>query len=91
MSSYFARDKVVKIRKPHRCHACLDKYQAGEKMVYAIGTLYGDFYSCYYCLCCHSYMQTVVFQNMEQGIDEGEFKGEVDYETFKANFKTKDI
>jgi len=74
----------VKIRKPRRCFACLTKFEKGQKMVNNVTVFDGDFGSEYYCECCWSFILKYI--EPEDGIGEGDFAGQDEYEKFHSEF-----
>jgi hypothetical protein len=49
-------DRPVKIRKPHSCFSCKQKFAAGTIMRKWVGTYEGDFGQVYYCATCEQIM-----------------------------------
>ena len=79
------KHKVVKIKKPRRCHGCNEKFEAGSEMIYYVGIFEGDFSTSYWCKPCNAYV--IKYSNdFEDGIGYGELKGEEHYEKFKEEF-----
>lgn len=84
----FQSEKVVKTRKEHRCFTCLDKIPKNSDMLFISGKFDGQMYSMYLCECCTKFRQ-MNSEWFEDGIGQGEFKGEKDYEEFKKLYYGK--
>lgn len=79
--------KIVKIKKPRRCFGCQDRFEVGQEMIYHAGIFQGDFVSDYWCKPCDAYM-TKYAADFDEGIMEGELRGERHYEIFKIEFNS---
>lgn len=82
------KEKKVKIKKPHRCHCCLDKKDIGTIMTYSVG-INEDFWALYYCQCCTDYIDSVkeFWKYYEDGINEGDFLNDEDYLEYRKKWK----
>jgi len=64
--------KVVKTRKPHRCHGCLRRFPAGSQLNRVTGTDGGQAWSTYWCSVCQTAVQEWGLHGDDAG--EGEMK-----------------
>lgn len=81
-------NKMVIIKKPHRCWGCGGKFEAGSKMTYCFSVMDGDPSSSYWCEVCNSFLKKNI-KDFDDGVGFGEFKGEEVYEKFKTEFKNE--
>lgn len=54
------RQKVVKVRKPHKCCNCQAEIQKGENAIRETGYMYDGPVSCYICIsCCDKWLDEI--------------------------------
>ncbi len=76
------RQEIRKIRKPHRCWGCVQKFPPGTQMEYSFGILDGDVSDSYCCLDCNKFVEAIykhanIYSDSCEGIelgDIGDFK-----------------
>lgn len=81
-------EESVKIRKPHKCYGCGDKYEKGELLTVSKGITDGTFWSCYWCPICNSYIKSPLFhwEDHDDGIGPYELQENSNYEGFRKKF-----
>lgn len=77
------KNKEVKIKKERVCWGCSVKYPIGRLMTYVVSVEGHDFGYTYWCEICNAFMSQHSGDFFEDGVREGEFKGEIEYESFK--------
>ncbi|MBD6621028.1 hypothetical protein FNW02_36225 [Komarekiella sp. 'clone 1'] len=73
------RQSVRKIRKPHHCWGCAQKFPPGTQMEYSFGILDGDVNDSYCCLDCSRfidaiYKHTKLYSDCCEGLEFGEVR-----------------
>lgn len=81
------RDKIVTIRRPHKCYGCGDMHWPGEQMESNTGVWEGEISTIYWCLICYPFKNARGFwDNYEDGICQLELLEDKDYLTHRYNF-----
>ena len=72
-------DKIVKTRKEHRCHGCMENFPVGQNMRYIVNTFDGRFDHFYLCHKCDKCMK-----DLDHIQDEGFQPGDIPYQFIKC-------
>lgn len=64
-------DKQVTTKKPHTCHGCVKRFEAGTMMQYQSGVNEGGFWSIYLCSSCNKLWDAVDWDDCD-GLFAGE-------------------
>ncbi|MBE9036020.1 hypothetical protein [aff. Roholtiella sp. LEGE 12411] len=71
------RQSIRKVRKPHCCWGCAQKFPPGTQMEYSFGIWDGEITDCYCCLDCSRfvdaiYKHTKLYSDFCEGIESGD-------------------
>lgn len=77
------KDKIVKIRKPHKCLMCGRDFPAGTQMNYQVNT-YEGFCTVYTCTTCSELRAHIELEVWEEGFTENCVSEELDAFNFKG-------
>lgn len=87
MSYTSLTNKVVEIRKPHKCIMCNTKYEPPTRMRYNAGVYDGVMQSTYLCEICDAFMTPEKWQDCDHEISERDAWEYEDYKSFREQFK----
>lgn len=65
-------ERTVKVRKPHRCHACRKIILAGQSAKLATGKFDGAFFRSYQCEACQRMILSIAAEEIQHGCNWSE-------------------
>lgn len=68
------KNKIVTIRKPHRCWGCATLYPAGTQLTHIVAVNANGFNNSYWCPICKEVVRSISDDDMEEGFAMGELK-----------------
>ena len=81
------REKIVKIRKSHKCWGCGDKFEEGTKLRYQVDVYSGAINSSYWCKVCDITVKECYDEQLNCGIALGDVKDYVSWDKNLKDFK----